>query len=296
MSVLVVGHTGYVGRSLIRWFSQRGTPTAGLSRGLLAPAESFRCESQFRLDDLETDDFLTYLNDRVTSVVLLSADTRKAVAPSDVPPMVLANAALPAQVTMLAAEAGVPRVVFASTYSVNIHGNAYSPQSFYAATKKSAEDLLEFLATTTETAITALRFYDIYGPGQPHDRFIPYLVDRIRLGAPISMTRGLQEVSPIFIDDVCSVLAHCLADAEGSPGFRVRSAHGPECVMVRELPGIVANAGRLPLPPIAHDRPERPREVAAFLPSHPLPLGWSPATDLHAGLTRVWGNSGDEAL
>lgn len=283
-----MGHTGYVGRNLLRWFREKDVPTAGLSRASLSPEEAEGCSRQFGIQDLEGAALPRFLRDAVNSIVILSADTRKSISSAAAPSMIAANVGLPAQVSIMAAEAGVSRVVFASTYSIQVGKEAFSPQSLYAASKKAAEDILEYVAMTSLTAVTALRLYDIYGPHQPHDRLIPYLVQQTRNNATISMTQGLQEVSPIFVDDVCDVLSFSLSDAEGDSGFRVRSAYGPECVQVRDLPLLLAEAVGSPAPRVVHDKPSRAREALYFQPSHPLPRGWAPSVRIKAGLRSVW--------
>lgn len=288
MTILVVGHTGYVGRSLIRWLSERGVATAGLSRGSLTNAELHGCVRQFTYEDLPTTDFARFLHASVTGVVLLNADTRKVISPFEVRDMIQANVSIPAEVALLAAQAGVRRLVFASTYSIRVGRAEYSPQSLYAASKKAAEDVLAFVAQTTQLSVNVIRLYDIYGPGQPHDRLIPYVTRQTKIGLPISMTSGEQEICPIFIDDVCSALCYCLKLESAGAGFEIYSAYGPDSLKVRELPWRLRHAVGANAPRVTFDKPNRPREALFFEPSHPLPVGWSPSIGIDEGLKRVW--------
>lgn len=75
------------------------------------------------------------------------------------------------------AQAGVPRVVFASSSSVYGDASSYptseadkmTPRSPYGVTKLAGESLWEAHTLATEVEVAAMRFFTVYGPGQRPD-------------------------------------------------------------------------------------------------------------------------------
>jgi UDP-glucose 4-epimerase len=106
----------------------------------------------------------------------------------------------------------VKRLVFASTGTVYAAGlsplDESSPcaaSSMYAATKLSAEYLLEPYSEFFEIVIA--RLFGIYGPGQ-RQRLVANLIDKVVQGEEIQLAAGVGiYLTPLFIDDCVKILA-----------------------------------------------------------------------------------------
>jgi UDP-glucuronate 4-epimerase len=96
-------------------------------------------------------------------------------------------------VLQAAREAGVPRIVFASTSSVygTVEGPANEdqtpcrPLSPYGASKVGAEALCSSFAQSGAMSILALRFFTVIGPRQRPDMALPQFARKIACGEPI---------------------------------------------------------------------------------------------------------------
>jgi UDP-glucose 4-epimerase len=101
-----------------------------------------------------------------------------------------------------AADHGVRRMVFASSASVYgdptklpMHeDDELSPLTPYRIAKRAGEDLLGFYQRTTGLSWIALRFFNVYRPGQKTTAYYPsvinHFVNRLRNGQPRSSTGG----------------------------------------------------------------------------------------------------------
>jgi len=114
-----------------------------------------------------------------------------------------------------AAEQGVERVVFASSASVYgdpeklpMHeDDKLSPLTPYCIGKRTGEDLLRYYERKSGLSWIALRFFNVYGPGQKTTAYytsvINHFVNRLRNGqAPIIDGRGEQSMDFIHVKDI----------------------------------------------------------------------------------------------
>ena len=130
-----------------------------------------------------------------------------------------------------ASRAGVRRVVYAS--SASVYGNpvslpmreedALSPITPYCIAKLAGEHMLDFYARRSGMSWLALRFFNVYGPGQPVDAYYTSVVltflDRIAKGeAPVIDGRGDQSMDFVHVADVARAVGRALdSSATGMP-------------------------------------------------------------------------------
>ncbi len=88
-----------------------------------------------------------------------------------------------------------------------------------------------------------LRLFAPYGPGQVN-RLIPRMIESVRNGTPVSLSRGGQpRINPIFVDDLVEIVVQAVKQ-DGS--YTVNLA-GPRAVSMRSLAQIIGAAvGRRP--------------------------------------------------
>ena len=114
-----------------------------------------------------------------------------------------------------AADEGVRRLVFASTASVYgeperlpMHeDDRLNPLTPYCISKRAGEDLLGFYQRTRGLSWIALRFFNVYGPGQKTTAYytsvINHFVNRLKAGqAPVIDGRGEQSMDFIHVHDI----------------------------------------------------------------------------------------------
>ena len=116
-------------------------------------------------------------------------------------------------------EAGVPRIVFASSAAVYGEveggimkiGNEGTPQSPYADSKKEGELIASEIASIN-TRIICLRFFNVYGPGQSHDgqyaSVIPLFINKMLKGENITIFGdGEQTRDFIHVSDLSRIIS-----------------------------------------------------------------------------------------
>ncbi len=114
-----------------------------------------------------------------------------------------------------AADHQVERLVFASSASVYgppqqlpmYEDDRLDPQTPYCISKRAGEDLLGFYQRRADLSWIALRFFNVYGPGQKTTAYytsvINHFVARLKNGEPpVIDGRGEQSMDFIHVDDV----------------------------------------------------------------------------------------------
>jgi len=169
--------------------------------------------------------------------------------PKSTVPMVGVNLLGLAQTLELARHAGARQFLYAST------GNVYKPSllplredapeeatGLYPLTKLAGEKLVQLYRGYL--AITCLRIFGIYGPGQ-QNALTPNLISRIRSREAVTLEPagaardGGLEWTPCYIADATTLLCRLL-EAERCP--EVLNVAGPEKVSIEQVARAIAEA------------------------------------------------------
>jgi UDP-glucose 4-epimerase len=196
-----------------------------------------------------------------------------------------------------AADAGVERVVFAS--SASVYGepdrlpmsetSPLKPQTPYCLSKLASEHLLRFYEQRHDLRGNVLRFFNVYGPGQRSDAYYTAVVltfiHRLRAGEPpIIDGDGEQTMDFVHVHDVARALALALECDET----------GHVCNIGTGVQTSVAELARLLTEAVGSDTEPifRPRDVivtrrAADIRRAAEVLGWQPHIGIKEGLAQV---------
>jgi nucleoside-diphosphate-sugar epimerase len=205
-----------------------------------------------------------------------------------------------ANVFAAARDAGVRRIVYASSSSVygdsaalpKREGEEGRPMSPYALSKRMNEELADVFTRCYGMEIVGLRYFNVYGPRQdpngPYAAVIPRFFDASLRGAPVTIYGdGEQSRDFTFVADA---VAANLRAAE-SPAESCGSAYnvgGGERTTVNDLARLVAAAAGSTLAP--RHEPPRAGDVAhslADLTRARAALGYVPGVGLAQGLERA---------
>lgn len=310
--LLVTGAAGFLGSHLVDAALEQGRDVIGLDsfdpfydratkmRNLTAA----RSHSRFRMvegDILDTD-LVAELIDPETTVVHLAA--RPGVRPSLRDPLGYARTNVVG--TLSVAEAmrrqGATRLVFASSSSV--YGNvtpspfredatAVHPISPYAASKRSAEMMLESLAPHAGIRVASLRFFTVIGPRQRPDLALQVFARHLMAGEPVTLFGdGSQARDYTYVGDIVSgILAAMEWTGTAAPGVRYYNLGGSNPVPVLTLLTTLAQAfGVTPVVTWAPLPPGDVERTAADLSRSGAELGFQPLVPLEDGVARfaVW--------
>lgn len=210
------------------------------------------------------------------------------------------NVAGTANLLAAARDAGVRRVVYASSSSVygdsetlpkreGEEGRVLSP---YAASKKMCEELAAVFVRNYPIEVVGLRYFNVYGarqrPDGPYAAVIPRFFAACYAGeAPLIYGDGAQSRDFTHVDDAVSAnLLAATAPAERVSGRAFNVAGGRRITVTELAEAIHALAGGLPPrhePPRAGDV----RHSLADLSASREAFGYTPTVELAAGLART---------
>jgi nucleoside-diphosphate-sugar epimerase len=309
MKVLVTGGSGFIGSHLVDALLRRGAEVRILDnlttghRVNLAGVPTGR-EGHGRFTFIEGD-----ITDRAT--------VQKAVKGVD---YVLHQAALPSvqrsvedpmtsnlvnvegtlNVLIAAREAGVKRVVYASSSSVygdspqlpKVEHMAPNPLSPYAVSKLAAEAYCRAFTRVYGLETVSLRYFNVFGPRQDPaslyaavlPRFIEALLDRKR---PVIYGNGTQSRDFTFIENV--VQANLLAlEAEGVGGEAFNIACGESVDLKVVLQLLAEFSGQLVEPEYQAPRAGDVKHSLADISKAERMLGYRPAIPFREGLQQTY--------
>lgn len=307
-SLLVTGAAGFLGSHLVDAALAQGHDVIGLDNFDAFYDRAVKVRNlagamphpQFRMvegDILDTD-LVADLIDPDTTVVHLAA--RPGVRPSLRDPVGYARTNVLGTLSVLEAmrRRGATRLVFASSSSV--YGNAtpspfredasaVHPISPYAASKRSAELLLESLAPHAGMRVAALRFFTVIGPRQRPDLALQVFARLLVAGESVTLFGdGSQARDYTYVGDIVSgTLAAVEWTGTAVPGVRYYNLGGSNPVPVLTLLTILARA--LGVTPVVTWAPLPAGDVertAADLSRATAELGFRPLVPLEEGITR----------
>jgi nucleoside-diphosphate-sugar epimerase len=197
--------------------------------------------------------------------------------------------------------AGVSALVYASSCSV--YGDAgqrrivesvpLRPGSVYAITKLAGERHVLLHHRTGGPAAIALRFFNVYGPGQPADSSYSGVLARFTAQVlagerPEIHGDGGQTRDFVFVDDVVEALVLALQAAPREPGGEAFNVGTGQAASVAEVWRLVAEAAETELTPtFGPVRPGDMRHAAADTGKAADLLGFRARVPLREGISRL---------
>lgn len=302
MKVLVTGGAGFIGHHLVHGLLDRGHEIAVIDD--LATGERRRLEKVLGR--------ITFIEGSV-----LDADALDAVAPGC--EVILHQAALPSvarsvrdprrsnevntsgtiEVMLAAARHGVRRVVLAASSSVYGSGPEMprretqrpDPQSPYAASKLAAEYYLHSIGALCGVETVALRYFNVFGPGQdPASEYaavVPRFVTAILRGeSPIVNGTGEASRDFTYIENVIDANLRA-ANAPGVTGLTCNIGCGARFTLIELLEAIGEVAGRTPQPTFGPARPGDVPHSQADIELARQRLGYEVGVPFRLGVART---------
>lgn len=277
LRVLVAGSTGFLGSALTARLTRDGTAFAGVSR---SGGVDLTCHEQ--VATLPRCDVIVNVAGR-TSVPASFEDPET---------FHRENVVSTRNLLELARSTGA-RVVHAGSYVYGTprtlpvdESHPLAAHNPYAASKIAAERLCSAYHRDAGVAVTVLRIFNVYGPGQRAGFLVPTILDGIRTGA-IELADPAPRRDFVHLDDVVEALARAIErDHDGCAAINVGSGRS---VSVAELVEIaVRESGRDVRVRFANvARPGEIADVVADVRKAAATLGWRPRIELESGIARL---------
>jgi nucleoside-diphosphate-sugar epimerase len=279
---LVTGGGGFVGRALATELSARGAEVALLARdgsrtaetaaALGVPALSYR-------DVAQVPDLVAQHQPGV--VIHLAAQQGRAPrGAAQIGALLEANVHLGALLLDGVRDSGAV-VVQAMSYFQFRDGRP-SVHSLYASTKEALRTIGAYYRDAAGVDVRDVVLYDNYGPGDPRDKLVPYLISALAADAVATVGPLDQSVNLLHVEDVVAGLL--AAAAASAPAMT--TVRAPEPTTVGAIIAAIDAASSRPLR-IDVDA----RRGVTDLPLHagewPVPPGWAPKVSLESGLAQL---------
>jgi len=300
-TVLVTGGLGYIGSHVVPDLLTRGWRVRILDnyyrcdRSVAASLAALPGVSVIKGDIRDAQTVENAMDDTMAVVHLAAVCLNKSIA--DPAESLDINMMGTHNVFRAAARGSVRRVVYAS--SASIYGNPDSlpmresdrpaPLTPYCIAKLAGEHLLAFHATRSRMSWLALRFFNVYGPGQPTDAYYTSVVltflRRLAAGdAPVIDGHGDQSMDFVHVSDVARSVGLALDSSASGEVLNVGSGTQTTIAdLAHHLIRAIGSQAQLEF---------RPREVlvsrreAATDRARDV-LGWEPTIGLSEGLASV---------
>ncbi len=201
-----------------------------------------------------------------------------------------------------AADHGVERLVFASSASVYgdpkklpMHeDDELSPLTPYCISKRAGEDLLGFYQRRAGLSWIALRFFNVYGPGQKTTAYytsvINHFVNRLRKGeAPIIDGKGEQSMDFIHVHDIARSAVLALEAEQANVSVNIGTGIDTS---IADLARILIDAVGADVEPIFNPRDVLVSRRAADVRRAKEILGFEPTIAVRDGMTDLIRNGG----
>jgi nucleoside-diphosphate-sugar epimerase len=300
--VLVTGGAGFIGSHLVDALLAAGAAVRVLDNFATGREENLREEAALVRGDLRDPEACREACRDVRFVFHQAALGSVPRSVADPATTIAVNVTGTANLFAAAREAGVQRLVYASSSSVygdserlpKREGEEGQPLSPYAFSKRAGEDLARVWTRTYSQELLGLRYFNVYGPRQdpdgPYAAVIPRFFRAASRGEPLVIFGdGEQSRDFTFVSDA----VHANLLAAGAPseacGRACNVASGRRTTLnelatrIRELAGIAERS------PIQH-APPRPGDVRhslADLQEAGRQLGYAAAVSLENGLRRL---------
>jgi UDP-glucose 4-epimerase len=303
-TVLITGVAGFIGSNLAaRLLAENGARPAAdrfevvgvdnLSSGL---RENIPAEVRFHEADIR-DPSLPEIFRGVDVVFHLAA--KNCIADCQADPVETSDINVTGTVNVLEAarRAGVGKVVYAESAALYEGSRVFPtpetdvhPESFYATSKFAARHFAEAYARFHGLALTALRYFCVYGPAQDYRRTIPpvmsaFIIRLLQGRPPVIHGSGRKRRDFVFVDDINEFHLLCLGDPRtDGRTFNLGSGVSTSVLEVLEL---VTDLLGIRIDPVF--RPDLPGEAETTCADirAARELGWEPRTDLRTGLVKA---------
>ena len=304
---LVTGGAGFIGSSLTRTIVERGGEVRVLDNFLTGRGENLADLPDVEIikGDIRDLDGLRVAMKGVERVLHQAAVPSVARSLKDPLLSNEANITGTLNVLIAARDAGVPRVVFASSSSVygdtptmpKVETMTPSPLSPYAVTKLTGEHYLKVFHRLYGLETVALRYFNVFGPRQDptsdYAAVIPLFINKMARGeVPHIHGDGSQSRDFTYIENVVQANLRA-AEAPGVGGEVFNVACGQRYTLLDLVASLNKILGTNIQPTFGDPRPGDVKHSLADISKARELLGYEPAFTFEEGLERTaaWGRA-----
>ena len=293
MKVMITGVAGFIGSNLGDYLLAKGYDITGIDNLSYGLIEQVPEEVNFYKMDIRSQDIFP-LFEGVDVVFHLAA--KNCIADCQLDPIETADINITGSINVFEAckKAEVKKVIFAESSALYegstvfpTSENSEAPESFYAVSKYAGKYFAEAYQRFFNLNMTALRYFNVYGPKQDYRRTIPPLMSAIIINLlkgqrPVLYGDGSKRRDFIYIDDVNRFHQILITDTRSNGvTYNIGSGLNYSVMDIYKAIESVLNTGLKPI-----FKPDLPGEAFQNLAdiSEAKKLGWKSDISLEQGL------------
>ena len=300
MKALVTGGAGFIGSAVARSLLEEGETVRILDNFLTGFEENVPADAELIRGDLRNPDDVRRACESM-DVVFHQAAVRSVPRSVDDPLLTHdCNITGTVNLLMAASDAGVGRVVYASSSSVygetqgsmNVETLPTNPQSPYAVSKLSGELYSKVWTEVKGLSTVSLRYFNVFGPGQhPESKYaavFPAFVSALVAGrAPEVHWDGEQSRDFTYVDDVARANLAAAKAGDDASGETFNIGAGRAKTVNETLRAVSDVLGVWIDPTSTPQRAGDVRSTHADITKANRLLGWSPQVDWDEAVKRT---------
>lgn len=296
---LVTGGAGFIGSHIVDRLLRDGRAVRIFDNLSGSDTPAPRTDAEFVAGDLRHTAAVSAAAAGIDTIYHLGAEPSVQRSIADPQTCLDINVSGTLNVLLAARDAGVRRVVFASTCAVygddpvmpKHEGMALTPASPYAASKAAGEHLCRVATEVYGVEAVALRFFNVFGPGQransAYAAVIPIVLDRIQRGEqPVIYGDGRQTRDFVYVENIVDANL-AAASAPGVAGSVFNVASGTSVSLLDLLEAISSIIGKRIEPRFEPARSGDIIHSEADITAARERLGYTPRIGFHDGLRRT---------
>jgi len=204
-SILITGGSGYTGSNLAKYALSLGFDVTILHRSPLKETYLKNVKKQitfFSYDNTFKSLDQVFKKKKIDIVFHIAALSQYNTAPEKINDLIDANINFGTMLLEAMTNNNCCYLINTGSYWQNSLSKNYTPNSLYAATKESFQNIIDFYVSNRKLAAITLKPYDIYGPKDKRAKIFGLIKQCYQDKKSLDMTKGEQKVNLIHIDDL----------------------------------------------------------------------------------------------
>ncbi|WNJ81163.1 NAD-dependent epimerase/dehydratase [Cedecea neteri] len=288
--ILMTGATSFVGTHVLTQLVKDGYQIVALKRPSSVPTLINNLVEWVDLAEIDNNQSLLA---NVTAIIHIATDYGRK--DSSLVAQQMCNVILPSKLLELMPKHGVKRFISTDSFFGKYEHQYGYMRSYMASKRHFAEISKIFAEENPSISIQNLRLEHVYGENDKVNKFIPFIVEKLKSGEEINCTIATQKRDFIYIKDVVSAYKHVL-NSELEPGYKEFEVGTGETAELRTIIEIIKNKleseSQINYGAIALRDDEIMASVADI--SSLKKLGWIPKHSLAEGIESMLGYNVNE--
>lgn len=293
MNILITGIAGFIGSNLAEYLIDKGYHITGIDNLSYGLEEQIPDGVDFKLLDIRSKEIYSHF-ENVDIVFHLAA--KNCISDCQIDPVETAEINIAGTINVFESckRASVEKVVFAESSAIYEGSKQFptpeeneAPESFYAISKYAVRYFAKGYKRFFDMNMTALRYFNVYGPRQDYRRTIPPLISAIIINLlqgkrPTIYGDGSKRRDFVYVDDV-NRFHEMIIHNETTNGNTYNIGSGIN-YSVNEIFQAIESILKTSIKPIF--KPDLPGEALQNLAdiSKARDIGWEPQVNLEKGL------------